>query len=65
MRDYKHGNLAQRQITRWGAQTHVRAKFNTRCPACGEAIKAGKEISRDSQDRWVHKHCNDMEEELP
>ena len=43
----------------------MKARFATKCSACGDMIKVGKEISRDSNDRWVHKHCADDTDELP
>ncbi|BDQ30560.1 hypothetical protein [Nitrosopumilus zosterae] len=43
----------------------MKAKFNGKCVECGESIKVGKEISKNSQDKWVHKACSDLEEELP
>lgn len=43
----------------------MRARFTTKCSACGEMIKVGKEITRDSSDRWVHSHCADNADELP
>lgn len=43
----------------------MKAKFNGKCVECGESIKVGKEILKNSQDKWVHKACSDLEEELP
>jgi len=31
---------------------------------CGEAIKVGKEIIKNSKEKGVHKACSDLEEEL-
>ena len=43
----------------------MKAKFASACKACGEAIKVGKEISKDDTGRWVHKHCTDETLDLP
>ena len=43
----------------------MKARFNGKCIECGEAIKVGKEIVKNSKDKWVHKACSDLEEELP
>lgn len=43
----------------------MKARFPSKCPACGDAIKVGKEITRDTQERWVHKYCADDTDELP
>ena len=43
----------------------MKARFPGTCPACNDSIKVGKEIVRNSEDKWVHKACSDIEEELP
>ena len=43
----------------------MKARFNGKCVECGEAIKVGKEIVKNSNEKWVHKACSDLEEELP
>lgn len=43
----------------------MKARFSSQCPSCGDQIKQGKEIGKDSSDRWVHKHCIDEAIELP
>ena len=43
----------------------MKARFNGKCVECGESIKVGKEILKNSNDKWVHKSCSDLEEELP
>lgn len=43
----------------------MKARFNGRCVECGEPIKVGREIVKNSKDKWVHKACSDIEEELP
>jgi len=43
----------------------MKARFNGKCVECGEAIKVGKEIIKNSNEKWVHKACSDIEEELP
>ena len=43
----------------------MKARFNGKCVECGDVIKTGKEILKNSKDQWVHKACCDLEEELP
>jgi hypothetical protein len=43
----------------------MKARFNGKCVECGEEIKVGKEIAKNSEEKWVHKSCSDLEEELP
>lgn len=43
----------------------MKARFSSICPECNERIKVGKEIVKNSADKWVHKACSDIEEELP
>ena len=43
----------------------MKARFTGKCIECGDVIKAGKEILKNSKDQWVHKACCDLEEELP
>lgn len=42
----------------------MKAKFNTSCVACGEKIVAGKQIAKNDDGKWVHKHCATESEEL-
>ena len=43
----------------------MKARFNGKCVECGEVIKTGKEIVKNSKEKWVHKACSDVEEKLP
>ena len=43
----------------------MKARFNGKCVECGDVIKTGKEILKNSKNKWVHKACCDLEEELP
>ena len=43
----------------------MKARFNGKCIECGEEIKAGKEIVKNSNEKWVHKACSYLEEKLP
>ena len=43
----------------------MKAKFASACISCGEQIRPGKEISKDSDGKWVHKHCAGEENQLP
>jgi len=43
----------------------MKAKFATSCVSCGDAIKPGKEIAKNNDGRWVHRHCTDETLDLP
>jgi len=43
----------------------VKAKFSISCVSCVDKIQPGKEISKNKDDVWVHKHCVDNLECLP
>ncbi|MDH3192423.1 MAG: hypothetical protein OEM18_07045 [Nitrosopumilus sp.] len=43
----------------------MKAKFATLCNSCGDKIHPGKEISKNKDEKWVHKHCMDNVEGLP
>ena len=42
----------------------MKAKFATSCIACGDKISPGKEIAKNDEGKWVHKHCAPEEELL-
>ncbi len=42
----------------------MKAKFTTSCISCGTEIKPGKEIAKNNEGNWVHKHCTE-DAELP
>jgi hypothetical protein len=43
----------------------VKAKFASSCISCGDKIQLGKEIAKNKDEKWVHKHCVDDAEGLP
>ncbi len=43
----------------------MKARFPGKCVECGEAIKVGKDILKNSKEQWVHASCSDLEDELP
>ena len=43
----------------------MKAKFGTSCISCGDKIQPGKEILKNQDDQWVHKHCVEDSEGLP
>jgi len=43
----------------------LKARFAGQCSECGEPIKTGREISKNSAGKWVHQACSDVEEEIP
>ena len=43
----------------------MKAKFATSCISCGDKIQPGKEISKNKDEKWVHKHCAEDSEGLP
>tara|TARA_B100000029_G_scaffold173145_1_gene169644 strand:- start:1022 stop:1153 length:132 start_codon:yes stop_codon:yes gene_type:complete len=43
----------------------MKARYAGKCHSCGDEIKIGKEISKNSDDIWVHKHCAEELIDLP
>ncbi len=43
----------------------MKAKFDGKCISCGDNIKRGKEISKNTAGKWVHKHCVEEGIDLP
>ena len=43
----------------------MKARFDGKCKSCGDDIKKGKEIARNADDVWVHKHCVEELVDLP
>ena len=43
----------------------MKARFATVCIECGDKIEPGKEISKNSDEKWVHKRCVESAEGLP
>jgi hypothetical protein len=43
----------------------MKAKFATSCISCGDKIQPGKEILKNQDEQWVHKHCAEDSEGLP
>lgn len=43
----------------------MKAKFASVCIECGDKIEPGKEISKNNEENWVHKHCLDDADALP
>ncbi|MEC7711285.1 MAG: hypothetical protein VX587_03130 [Thermoproteota archaeon] len=43
----------------------MKARFDGKCKSCGDDIRKGKEIARNADDVWVHKHCVEELVDLP
>tara|TARA_B100000678_G_scaffold76206_1_gene62757 strand:+ start:903 stop:1034 length:132 start_codon:yes stop_codon:yes gene_type:complete len=43
----------------------MKARFDGKCQSCGGDIHKGKEIARNADDVWVHKHCVEELVDLP
>jgi len=43
----------------------MKAKFVTSCMSCGDKIQPGKEIAKNTDEKWVHKCCVEDSEGLP
>lgn len=43
----------------------MKARFSSSCDSCGDQIRPGKEIAKNSSGKWVHKHCCEDYLELP
>ena len=44
---------------------NMKARFDGKCKSCGDDIRKGKEIARNAEDVWVHKHCVEELVDLP
>ena len=44
---------------------HMKAKFSTKCSVCDAFIQKGKEIVKNENEDWVHKHCASETVEIP
>ena len=49
---------------RWYMEV-MKARFEGKCKSCGDDIRKGKEIARNADDVWVHKHCVEELVDLP
>ncbi len=43
----------------------MKARYNGKCKECGDDIRKGKEIAKNADDVWVHKHCVEELVDLP
>ena len=43
----------------------MKARFPGKCSECNEDIVKGKEIAKNEDGDWVHKHCVDEVLEMP
>ena len=43
----------------------MKSRFDSTCAECGDKIERGKEILKNSDGIWVHKHCAEDTIELP
>jgi hypothetical protein len=43
----------------------MKARFPGKCCECDEDIVKGKEIAKNEDGNWVHKHCVDEVLEMP
>ena len=43
----------------------MKARFDGKCKSCGDDIRKGKEIARNADQVWVHKHCVEELVDLP
>lgn len=43
----------------------MEAKFATSCNSSGDKIQPGKEIAKNKDEKWVHKHCAEDSECFP
>ncbi len=68
---FQIGIFAKSHFDKWhvkiglNQRKFVKARFNGKCVECGGEIKVGKEIIKNSKEKWVHKACSDLEDELP
>ena len=45
--------------------TYMKARFDGKCKSCGDDIRKGKEIAKNADEVWVHKHCVEELVDLP
>jgi len=43
----------------------MKARFSTKCSVCDALIEKGKEIVKNEDENWVHKHCANEILEIP
>ena len=43
----------------------MKARCSTKCIACDALIEKGKEIAKNEDGSWVHKHCANEILEIP
>ena len=43
----------------------MKATFSTKCIVCDAFIEKGKEIAKNEDGSWVHKHCTNEILEIP
>ncbi len=58
-------NIGNKTQIRIRQHTLMKARFATKCSACGDMIKVGREISKNAAGIWVHKYCAEDADELP
>ena len=58
-------NLHRITFTRTFLIETMKARFDGKCKECGDDIRKGKEIARNADDVWVHKHCVEELVDLP
>ena len=58
-------NLHRITFTRTFLIETMKARFAGICKSCGGDIHKGKEIARNEDDVWVHKHCVEELVDLP
>ena len=63
----RFGQLNTHRITFTGTflTDTMKARFDGKCKECGDDIRKGKEIARNADDVWVHKHCVEELVDLP
>ena len=55
----------QNHIYRYLDNKIMKARFDGKCKSCGDDIRKGKEIARNADEVWVHKHCVEELVDLP
>ena len=43
----------------------MKARYAGKWRSCGDDIRIGKEITKNSDDIWVHKHCAEEVVDVP
>ena len=59
------GNPMTKNLSSFSSWFKIRAKYNTKCPLCNEAIQRGSEIMWQQGAKAVHPKCHTVAQMVP